>query len=80
MDLYLIHFPHEHRDIPAAWKMMEEVQTKGLARSIGVSNFTVLDLMKLEGSAIKPAVNQVIRYFLSHSIAHGSLTRVPIFY
>lgn len=43
-----------------AWKQMEELQLKGLARSIGVSNFTITHLQEiLKNARIKPAVNQV---------------------
>jgi len=59
VDLYLIHFPHG-LDVPAVWREMEEAHERGLARSIGVSNFTVYDLRKLEGAKIKPVVNQIM--------------------
>jgi diketogulonate reductase-like aldo/keto reductase len=38
---------------------MEAVHTEGLAKSIGVSNFTVEDLKAIAGSKIAPAVNQI---------------------
>ncbi|KAJ7049535.1 Aldo/keto reductase [Mycena amicta] len=62
IDLYLIHWPHfALPDIPTAWKEFEDIHAAGLAKSIGVSNFSVQDLTVLLASAkIKPAVNQIL--------------------
>jgi len=62
VDLYLIHFPSlAVPDIPTAWKKFEKIKEAGLAKSIGVSNFSVSDLVILLASAkIKPAVNQIL--------------------
>ncbi|KAK7057826.1 Aldo-keto reductase [Favolaschia claudopus] len=62
VDLYLIHFPRAALpDIPTIWKEMEEIQSCGMARTIGVSNFDVEQLQILLASArIKPAVNQIL--------------------
>lgn len=47
-------------DVKSVWEAMEEVQKLGLAKSIGVCNFTVKKLTKLLAHAkIIPAVNQV---------------------
>lgn len=59
VDLLLLHFP-----VPAlrkkTWKAVEEIKSQGLARSIGVSNFTVNHLKQLEEVASElPVVNQV---------------------
>jgi diketogulonate reductase-like aldo/keto reductase len=64
VDLYLIHTPVQFRKraggLKSAWKEMEEIQRAGLAKSIGVSNFTVSDLKEiLDGHTVVPAVNQV---------------------
>lgn len=59
VDLYLIHFPGVSDDIRSTWEQLEEAQAKGLARSIGVSNFTVHNLRQLAGSRVKPVVNQI---------------------
>jgi diketogulonate reductase-like aldo/keto reductase len=38
IDLYLIHHPNvTKRDIPGAWKQMEELHKEGKVKSIGVS-------------------------------------------
>ena len=60
VDLFLIHNPKQHADIKAVWKQMEEIKKEGLAKSIGVSNFTVHHLQEVLGVAtIPPAVIQV---------------------
>ncbi|KAF7846987.1 hypothetical protein BT93_L3509 [Corymbia citriodora subsp. variegata] len=76
VDLYLVHWPvcvkaGEYElpvkkedllpfDYESVWKAMEECQKLGLAKSIGVSNFSCKKLDKLLSIAeIPPAVNQV---------------------
>ncbi|MCI9887780.1 aldo/keto reductase [Micrococcales bacterium 31B] len=61
VDLYLIHWPvPRHRLRFAAWEAMQQAQSDGLVRSIGVSNFTETYLQELVdlGGAV-PVVNQV---------------------
>jgi diketogulonate reductase-like aldo/keto reductase len=58
VDLYLLHWPHERR--LESWRVVEQLQAEGLARSIGVSNFLVRHLDELLAHAsIPPAVNQI---------------------
>ncbi|KDP38187.1 hypothetical protein JCGZ_04830 [Jatropha curcas] len=76
IDLYLIHWPVSLKpgeyelpvkkkdllpmDFKSVWEAMEECQKLGLAKSIGVSNFSCKKLEILLGTAkIPPAVNQV---------------------
>ncbi|KEP53674.1 aldo/keto reductase family protein [Rhizoctonia solani 123E] len=60
VDLYLIHSPIQTPNIAEAWKVMEDLRTEGKARSIGVSNFRVKDLMAvLEVAKVLPSVNQI---------------------
>lgn len=76
VDLYLIHWPVSLKPAPPAfpvkredavpfdfegvWHAMEECQRLGLAKAIGVSNFTTKHLDRLLASAtIPPAVDQV---------------------
>ena len=61
VDLFLIHAPIFHKGrLAAVWKEFEAVQREGLARSIGVSNFTVADFEELlEGATVVPAINEV---------------------
>jgi diketogulonate reductase-like aldo/keto reductase len=58
VDLYLIHYPVPQR--LRSWRILEGLQARGKARSIGVSNFTIRHLTELiAGSEVVPAVNQV---------------------
>jgi 2,5-diketo-D-gluconate reductase A len=61
VDLYLIHWP-----VPAAdrfvdtWRALERIHEEGRARTIGVSNFRIEDLERLERETeTRPTVNQV---------------------
>jgi diketogulonate reductase-like aldo/keto reductase len=76
VDLYLIHWPVSLKPGPAVfpakredaipfdfegvWREMEECHRLGLAKAIGVSNFTTGHLDKILAAAtVPPAVNQV---------------------
>lgn len=61
VDLYLIHWPRPDADrYVDAWKTFAELQSEGLTRSIGVSNFTVPHLERLAAeTTVVPAVDQV---------------------
>jgi diketogulonate reductase-like aldo/keto reductase len=76
VDLYLVHWPMSVKpskphvsmkredivpmDMRGVWEAMEECHRLGLAKMIGVSNFTTKKLMELLALAkIPPAVNQV---------------------
>jgi 2,5-diketo-D-gluconate reductase A len=61
VDLLLIHWPMPMLDeYIATWHVLEELQSSGLVRSIGVSNFTAPHLRRLLGeTGVPPAVNQV---------------------
>ncbi len=60
-DLYLIHWPLPSRDLFLdTWRAFERIKEEGGARSIGVSNFRVEDLERLEQEAEqRPTVNQI---------------------
>lgn len=61
VDLYLIHWPLPDRDLYLdTWRAFERLEEEGGARSIGVSNFRVEDLERLEREAAqRPVVNQI---------------------
>ncbi|RQW84035.1 aldo/keto reductase [Micromonospora globispora] len=63
IDLFLIHWPLPtlyDGDFVSTWKVLEEFQRDGRARSIGVSNFQVPHLERLAAEAdVVPAVNQI---------------------
>jgi 2,5-diketo-D-gluconate reductase A len=58
VDLYLIHQPFG--DYYAEWRAMQDINTEGRARAIGVSNFAPGQLIDLIiNNEIVPAVNQI---------------------
>jgi 2,5-diketo-D-gluconate reductase A len=63
VDLFLIHWPLPtlyEGDYVSTWKVLEEFQADGRARSIGVSNFQVDHLERLGAETdVVPAVNQI---------------------
>ncbi|KAF4046279.1 Aldo/keto reductase family [Phytophthora infestans] len=60
IDLYLLHAPFDSTTRAEAWKALEDMQSEGIVRDIGVSNFGELHLQKLaETWRVKAAVNQV---------------------
>lgn len=59
VDLYLIHWPGGKKR-SESWRALETIHQRGLARSIGVSNYTIRHLEEvLAESRVVPAVNQV---------------------
>jgi 2,5-diketo-D-gluconate reductase A len=61
VDLYLIHWPLPGRGLFVdTWKAFVRLREEGLARSIGVSNFTPEQMERVAGeTGVWPAVNQV---------------------
>ncbi|AZM50400.1 aldo/keto reductase [Streptomyces sp. WAC 06738] len=61
VDLYLIHWPLPRVDLYTdSWRAMIKLREEDLVRSIGVSNFTVAQLDRLEReTGVLPAVNQI---------------------
>ncbi|KAI5116217.1 hypothetical protein M0805_006768 [Coniferiporia weirii] len=64
VDLFLVHMPaqHEKREggIKQVWREMADVKSKGLAKSIGVSNFNTAQLKEIISLGLgKPVVNQI---------------------
>jgi 2,5-diketo-D-gluconate reductase A len=61
VDLYLIHWPMPSEDrFVDTWRAFERIHEEGRARTIGVSNFRVEDLERLEReTATMPTVNQI---------------------
>jgi 2,5-diketo-D-gluconate reductase A len=74
VDLFLIHWPLPtlyDGDYISTWRTLEEYRRDGRARSIGVSNFQVEHLERLEATAdVTPAVNQIELhpYFLNDEV------------
>ena len=63
VDLFLIHWPLPtlyDGDYVSTWQVLEELKADGRARSIGVSNFQVEHLERLDAETeVVPAVNQI---------------------
>ncbi|KAF1332893.1 putative oxidoreductase, partial [Globisporangium splendens] len=60
IDLYLLHSPSASKGRADAWRALEDLQSQGVVRDIGVSNFGEPHLKKLaETWRVKPAVNQI---------------------
>ena len=59
VDLYLVHFPPPGRLLPT-WKKMEAIAAGGLARSVGVSNYSISHLERtIRVADIPPVLNQI---------------------
>lgn len=60
LDLYLLHWPTEE-NLLEAWDALQRLQSEGLCRSIGVSNFTVARFEKgfFPHTDVIPAINQI---------------------
>jgi 2,5-diketo-D-gluconate reductase A len=61
LDLYLIHWPVPSKGrFVDTWRAFERIHGEGRARTIGVSNFRVEDLERLEAETeTRPTVNQI---------------------
>lgn len=61
VDMYLIHWPVPSRDrYVDVWRVLQELRDEGLVRTIGVSNFQISHLERLEHETGElPAVNQI---------------------
>jgi diketogulonate reductase-like aldo/keto reductase len=60
VDLWLVHWPPGGRARPDVWERMLELQAEGLARDVGVSNYSLRQIDELERATGRlPAVNQV---------------------
>jgi diketogulonate reductase-like aldo/keto reductase len=61
VDLYLIHWPIPSKDLYVeTWKAFVDMQSEGLAKSIGVSNFQPDHLRRIvDETGVTPAVNQI---------------------
>jgi 2,5-diketo-D-gluconate reductase A len=61
VDLYLIHWPVPSADrFVDTWRAFERLHEEGRARTIGVSNFRIEDLERLEAETqMRPTVNQI---------------------
>jgi 2,5-diketo-D-gluconate reductase A len=60
LDLWLIHWPPAGRARPQTWRELLAIREEGLARSVGVSNYSIAQLDELiDATGQAPAVNQI---------------------
>ena len=60
VDLWLIHWPPSGGARPDVWERLLELQAEGLAREVGVSNYSVSQIDELaRATGSLPAVNQI---------------------
>ena len=60
VDLWLIHWPPGGKASPQVWQELRRARDEGLARSIGVSNYSIAQIDQLiEATGEAPAVNQI---------------------
>lgn len=61
LDLYLIHWPLPARDLYVdSWKAMQKLQSEGVIRAIGVSNFQAAHLDRIAQECdVVPTINQI---------------------
>jgi 2,5-diketo-D-gluconate reductase A len=76
VDLFLIHWPLPtlyDGDFVSTWKTLEEFQSDGRARSVGVSNFQIEHLERLAAETdTVPAVNQIeVHPYLTNDAVRG---------
>jgi 2,5-diketo-D-gluconate reductase A len=60
VDLWLVHWPPRGMASPSTWREVLAVQKVGLARAVGVSNYSTEQIDELiADSGVTPAVNQI---------------------
>lgn len=76
VDLWLVHWPPRGSASPATWREFIAARDAGLARAIGVSNYTIQQIDELSAETGElPAVNQVPWSPFTHDPAHLSASR-----
>jgi 2,5-diketo-D-gluconate reductase A len=60
VDLWLVHWPPRGRALISTWKELLAVRDQGLARAVGVSNYSTAQLDELiAATGAAPQVNQI---------------------
>src|SRR5262245_18544509 len=60
VDLWLVHWPPRSSTGVTAWRAFIQAQREGLARAVGVSNYSISQIDQLtEETGVTPAVNQI---------------------
>jgi aryl-alcohol dehydrogenase-like predicted oxidoreductase len=71
IDLYQVHWPIPEQDIEEGWSALAELKEQGLVRHIGVSNFTVAQLRRIQ--PIAPVETLQPPYSLVDRAAEGEI-------
>ncbi len=60
VDLWLVHWPPDRRNLVRVWQELIAVRNDGLARAIGVSNYSIGQIDELvDATGERPSVNQI---------------------
>ncbi len=60
VDLWLVHWPPNGRAAPRVWEQFVRARQDGLARAVGVSNYSLSQIDELTGvTGVTPEVNQI---------------------
>jgi diketogulonate reductase-like aldo/keto reductase len=60
VDLWLVHWPPRGRNLVPLWRDFLAVRNEGLARAVGVSNYSIAQIDELiAATGERPAVNQI---------------------
>ncbi len=60
VDLWLIHWPPDKQARPDTWQRLLDARERGLAREVGVSNYSLEQIDELgQATGERPAVNQI---------------------
>ena len=71
IDLYQIHWPEPDEDIEEGWATLAALKQEGKVRHIGVSNFNVVQMKRVQ--AIAPITSLQPRYSLLHREIEGKI-------
>jgi aryl-alcohol dehydrogenase-like predicted oxidoreductase len=66
IDLYQVHWPNPLVPVPATMDGMRRLQTEGLVRHVGVSNFSAKRWARAEAALGSPVLSNQVQYSLLH--------------
>jgi aryl-alcohol dehydrogenase-like predicted oxidoreductase len=82
IDLYQIHWPDPESDIEEGWSALAELKEQGMVRHIGVSNFDVEQLRRIQGIApvetLQPPYSLVEREAEDELLPFAELERIGV--
>lgn len=82
IDLYQIHWPIPAEDIEEGWSTLAELKTEGLVRHIGVSNFDVAQLRRIQSIApvetLQPPYSLVARDVEHELLPYAERARIGV--